>query len=61
MDKAIKIVTDLVYILQKIEREGYDLYPDEIRIIWDAKTFLGYSNPVSIEEGTGCLVREIND
>ncbi len=60
MDKAIQIITDLVHILQKIEREGYDLYPDEIKTVWQAKTFLGYSTPVSIEEGTGCLVKEID-
>lgn len=57
-EEAIKIITNLVYVLQKIEREGYDLYSDEIKIVWQAKTFLGYSTPVSIEEGTGCLVRE---
>lgn len=57
-EKIVNLLTDLVLIFQRLEREGVDLCVDDIKSIWKAKTFLGYSNPVSLDEGTGGLVRK---
>jgi hypothetical protein len=54
--KTINLITDLTYIIQRLEREGVDLTVDDIKTVWKAKSFLGYSTPISTEEGTGSLV-----
>lgn len=62
-EKVANLLTDLVLIIQRFEREGADLCVDDIQAIWKAKTFVGYSHPISLEEGTGGLVfkrKEIN-
>lgn len=49
-------VIDLVRIIQRLEREGADLSIKEIKLILDIKTKLGYSIPISSEDGTGSLI-----
>jgi len=56
IDKKDKIINNLVNIIQKLEREGLDISADDIKTVWEAKTILGYSNPVIVEEGTGILL-----
>jgi len=55
-NKKDKLINNLVYIIQRLEREKADLTVNDILTVWSAKTLLGYSHPVSIEEGTGCMV-----
>jgi len=52
------LLVDLVLIVQRLEREGIELDIDDIQAIRKAKTYLGYSNPVSLEMGTGSLVNK---
>lgn len=59
-NKSINLIADLVIIIQRLEREGVDLTVDDIITVWKAKTQLGYSNPISTEEGTGSLVIKYN-
>jgi len=59
-DKKDKIINNLVHIIQRIEREQIDnVTVDDIKTVWEAKTLLGYSHPVSIEEGTGMMLPKI--
>ena len=55
-NKSFETITDLVRTIQKLEQEGVDLSVDDINTVRKEKTYLGYSNPVSIEEGTGSMI-----
>jgi hypothetical protein len=52
------LISKLTRIIQRFEHESTDLTTDDITSVWRAKTYLGYSTPVSIEEGTGAMVTE---
>lgn len=51
------LIVELTKIIQRLEREGVDLAVDDIKTVWKAKIYLGYSTPVSTEEGTGTMVK----
>lgn len=51
-----KLITDLTRIIQRLEREGADLTVSDILSVWKAKSYLGYSTPESVEEGTGVMI-----
>ena len=53
------LTIELTRIIQRLEREGADLAVDDIKMVRKAKYQLGYSCPVSIEEGTGSMVNQI--
>ena len=57
------LTIELTRIIQRLEREGVDLAVDDIKMVWKAKYQLGYSCPVSVEEGTGGMVskREVEE
>ena len=55
-EKSCDMVIELTRIIQRLEREGADLTVDDIVAVRKAKIFLGYSCPMSIEEGTGAMV-----
>lgn len=50
------LISKLTHIIQRFESEGIDLCADDINTIWRAKTYLGHSIPISIEQGTGSIV-----
>jgi hypothetical protein len=56
MEDNLNLIYDLTRIIQRIEKEGYDITCDDVQTVWRAKTKLGYSNPISIEQGTGTLL-----
>lgn len=56
MEEDLKLITELTRIIQRIEKEGYDIAESDIRTVWKAKTKLGYTHPISIEEGTGSIL-----
>lgn len=55
-----KLAIELGRIVQRLEREGVDLTVDDIKTVWKLKTLLGERTPISVEEGTGSLIRKIN-
>ncbi len=59
INRKDKIINNLVYTIQRLEREKVDLTVDDIETVWNAKTLLGFSHPVSIEEGTGSMLIKI--
>jgi hypothetical protein len=59
IEDNLNLIHDLTRIIQRIEKEGYDITSDDIQTVWKAKTKLGYSNPVSIEQGTGSMLPQI--
>lgn len=56
MEEDLKLITELTRIIQRIEKEGYNIAESDIRTVWQAKTKLGYTHPISIEEGTGSIL-----
>ena len=57
MSQEIELIKELVGIIQGWERKGLDISVDEIKTVWKAKTYLGYSHPINVENGTGKLIR----
>lgn len=57
MDNYLDTIKNLVKIIQRLENEGSDLLIDDIKVVRQAKTLLGYANPISLEEGTGNKIR----
>lgn len=54
--KQTMLILRLVRTVQRLEREGADLTIEDVKLVKNAKTFLGYSVPDSLEEGTGSMV-----
>jgi len=53
-----KLINDLARIIQRIEKEGYDITCNDIQVVWKAKTKLGYTHPISLMDGTGSMLPE---
>lgn len=54
------VAVELARIIQRLEREKVDLTVDDIKAVWKLKMLIGYSNPVSVEEGTGSSIDVFN-
>ena len=52
-----ELIAKLTRIIQRLEREGIDLTVEDINTVREAKIYLGYCTPESMEEGTGTMVR----
>lgn len=50
------LTIDLTRIIQRLEIEKIDLTVDDIKTVWKSKIALGYSTPVSVDEGTGSMI-----
>jgi len=50
------LTIELTRIIQRLELENVDLTVNDITMVRKAKYLLGYSCPVSVEEGTGEMV-----
>jgi hypothetical protein len=55
--KGNELIAKLTHIIQRLEREGVDLTVNDIKTVWRAKKYLGYSTPETLEDGTGQMVR----
>lgn len=58
LNKYMDLAAKLASTIQRLEREGVDLTQSDILNVRKLKTLLGHANPVSLEKGTGTLIKK---